>query len=101
MGINENAVGLTSKISGGSRISQRKGVNSKGGVSTYIIWLIFPENLLEHERNWTEKGARPWRSLDLPMKMSANCSVNDAFIIYIADKNERRPWVGSNHQPFG
>ena len=57
------------------------------GTNLYMItWPIFPENLLENERNWTEKGTRPWRSLDLPMKMGATCSVNDAFAIYTADK---------------
>ena len=56
----------------------------RGGVLTPkvgcqpIIWSFFPEKLLENERIWTEKGARPWHSLDLPMKMSATCSVNDA-----------------------
>ena len=37
----------------------RHWLTPKVGYQSILFGLIFPENLLENERNWTEKGARP------------------------------------------
>ena len=60
MGIYENSVGLCSKISGGSRISQRTGVNSKGGVPTYTLFgQFFLKTCLKMKEIGPRRGSVP------------------------------------------
>ena len=52
--------------SGGSKISQSGGANSRGG----CVNLLFGKNLslYEHEWNWTERGVPLALPLDLPLQ---------------------------------
>ena len=67
----ENGVGLNDRISGGSRISPRRGRQLPRGAPTYDF-ATFSQKLHEIERIWTSRGGRASLTppLDPPLRMT-------------------------------
>ena len=99
-GINKNAVGLSSKISDGSWISQERGANTKGDVPT-LSGHFFLKYCLKIKQIRPRRGERPWRSAGcnyFSLAVPKEVNLCNAFVIYTADKN-MTPSLGGLEPP--